>query len=88
MSEPRWEADEDFPYDDIRWTHEDHHISKGTLEVDSTSSNTFGPPIYLRIQRGSQDVGIWLDLDTWEAMYQAGLKCHDQRIQMTEDGWT
>lgn len=86
--DPRWEPEEDFPYEDVRWRFKTDHAEPITLEVDSTSSNAYGPPIYLELSQGDQRVGIWLDLGTWQALYIAGRKAYDQRVQMTKDGWT
>lgn len=87
-TEPRWEASEEFPFEDIRWTWCDDRPAPGTVEVDTNASNAYGPPIFLLLERDGATVGMWLDLDTWEALYQAGLRAHEQRLAMTEAGWT
>lgn len=70
------------------WSHTDDRKVPGTVTVQPTASNAYGPPIYLQIQRGGETVGIWLDLDAWEEMYHAGLAAHTLRVEATERGWT
>lgn len=74
--------------EDDSWSYTDNKTVPATVTVEPTASNAYGPPIFLRIQRGDDAVGIWLDRDTWEAMYQAGIAAHDVRVELTEQGWT
>lgn len=70
------------------WSYTDDKKVPGTVAVEPTTSNAYGPPIFLQIQRGEEKLGVWLDLDTWENMYRAGLSAHEFRRQATERGWT
>lgn len=70
------------------WSHTDSKRVPGTVTVQPTASNAYGPPIYLQIQRGEETASVWLDLDTWEDMYRAGLAAHNVRIEATERGWS
>lgn len=74
--------------EDDSWSYTDDKAVPATVTVEPTASNAYGPPIFLKIQRGDDAVSVWLDRDTWEAMYQAGIAAHDVRVELTEQGWT
>lgn len=73
---------------DGSWSYTDDKTIPATLTVEPTTSNAYGPPIHLKIQRGNATASIWLDRNTWEAMHQAGLAAHDVRVELTQRGWT
>ncbi|WP_193606129.1 hypothetical protein [Mycobacteroides abscessus] len=70
------------------WSYTDAKTIPATLTVEPAATNSFGAPIYLQIQRGDRREGIWVDLETWEAMYRAGLAAHAAREELTAQGWT
>lgn len=76
------------PDDDDSWSYTDDKTIPATVTVEPTASNAYGPPISLTIKRGDTIASIWLDLDTWEAMHQAGIAAHDVRVELTQQGWT
>lgn len=74
--------------DDEAWSYTDDKAIPATVSVEPTASNAYGPPIFLKIERGGSTASIWLDRDTWEAMYRAGVEAHDIRVELIEQGWT
>lgn len=70
------------------WSHTDDRPVPITVSVEPTCSNAYGPPIYLHLEQDNRTMGVWLDLDTWEALYQAGIDAHTVRTEATERGWT
>ncbi|SKK32086.1 hypothetical protein [Mycobacteroides abscessus] len=70
------------------WYYTDDKKKPGTVSVEPAASNAYGPEIFLQIERGGTKMSIWLDLDTWEQLHQAGVTAHYHRVEATQLGWT
>lgn len=57
------------------WVHTESKTLPVTVTVDAATSNAYGGPIFMGVARASrvEEVGLWMDTDVWEQMYQAGL---------------